>query len=209
MPDFALLSTKSWKRKRSFEKNVKKKSKTDANTETENPLSLKSEAAVNRRMSRKVIGKSEEEVGNVVTDRGLAIAEDLDVNLHAVERGGVGAEIGAQSGNGAAAEAVRHAEVVVTRDVDQGLETTGGHDRHGATKTALTDAAVVALETKIVAENRHVHEVAKRKNVAEVSAVRAVEVAAVRFRRVKTIRQTIRRRQNQRLKIITTILIEM
>jgi hypothetical protein len=209
MPDFAPLSTKSWKRKRNFEKNAKKKSKIGENTEMESPPSLKSEAAVNRRMSRKVIGKREEEAANDVTDRDLVIAEDRDANRHAVERGGGVAEIGAQSGNGAAAEAVRHAEAVETRDVDQGHGRTGGHDRHGATKIALTDDAAVVRVTKIVAENRLVREVARSNNVVEVSVVRAVEVAAVRFRRGKTIRQTIRRRQNQRLKTITTIMIKV
>ena len=96
MPDFALLSTKSWKRKRNFEKNVKKKSRIDASTEMENPPSLKSEAAVNRRKSPKVIGKREEEAANGVTGQDLATAEDHDANRHAVERGGVEAKIAAR-----------------------------------------------------------------------------------------------------------------
>ena len=95
------------------------------------------------------------------------------------------------------------------RDVDQGLGKIGGHDRHAATRIALTDVAAVARVTKIVAKNRLVQEVAKSNNVVEVSVVHAVEVAAVRFRRVKTIRQTIRRRQNQRLKTIATKMIKM
>ncbi len=175
----------------------------------ENPPSPKSEAAVSRRTSRKVIEKRGEEVVNGVTDLDLVIAEDPVANLHAVERGGAGAEIEARLGNGVAAAAVRHAEEEENRDVVQGLGTTEGHDRRVGTKTGLTDVVAAARVTKIVAKNLLVQEVAKSNNVVEVNVVLAVEVAAVRFRRVKTIRQTMRRRQNQRLKTITTIMIRM
>ncbi len=175
----------------------------------ENPPSLKSEAAASRRTSRKVIEKRGEEVVNGATDLDLAIAEDPVANLHAVERGGAEAEIEARLGKGVAAEAVRHAEEVENRDVVQGLGTAGGHDRLVATKTGLTDVGAAAHVTKNVAKNLLVQEAAKSNNVVEVNVVLAVEVAAVRFRRVKIIRQTMRLRQNQRLKTIITIMTRM